>query len=278
VGKTDVDLTKIALKSISLQLSRNARMEWERNFKHFLKECGIPEYYINSYGKGEIRKRLEKIALDEDEKDFLERLFRERLMGKVSQDDASLQHTIAWIFVFEAIFVVFQETVTTETTFFVDTRVHVTCFPAGTKIAMADGTYRAIERVSKGDLVKAFDERNGRITTARVVRISSHRIEDPSRKQLIFINRNLKITPDHLVYTNRNWKAANMLKRGDIILNLNEGPTTVKSIEKLEGERFLFNLETLPHHNFFADDILVHNDKHQVILSLIESVREALGL
>ena len=36
---------------------------------------------------------------------------------------------------------------------------HNTCLLAGTKISMADGSYKPIEDVKVGDLVKSFDEK-----------------------------------------------------------------------------------------------------------------------
>ena len=48
------------------------------------------------------------------------------------------------------------------------------CFLAGTKVAMADGSYKNIEDVKVGDLVKTYDLEKRRIVEGRVTKVFHH--------------------------------------------------------------------------------------------------------
>ena len=61
------------------------------------------------------------------------------------------------------------------------------CFPAGTKILMADGTYKNIEDVKVGDEIESYDLVAGELTTAEVLEL-----ESPLREGFYSINNKQK--------------------------------------------------------------------------------------
>ena len=71
------------------------------------------------------------------------------------------------------------------------------CFPAGTLVTMADGSYKTIEDVEAGDFVLSYDIDLNEIVSCRVREIVS-----PVRKGVYSINNGLiHPTDDHPIYT-----------------------------------------------------------------------------
>ena len=63
------------------------------------------------------------------------------------------------------------------------------CFPAGTRVLMADGTARPIEEVEAGDRVASADPDTGRPATATVTATFTHRDMVDSRPQRMHLGR-----------------------------------------------------------------------------------------
>ncbi len=124
------------------------------------------------------------------------------------------------------------------------------CFPAGTKIAMADG-FKNIEDVEPGELVLSYNPEEGRYEPARVTRTFRHSRDSP---YFILINNALRVTPSHPVYSGGEWKRARFLKEGDMLF-----PGHVESVRKIYDKAETYNLEVDKNHNYFAGGILVHN-------------------
>jgi|GEM_PF-5289615 len=70
------------------------------------------------------------------------------------------------------------------------------CFPAGTLIAMADGSHKPIERVRIGDEVLAYDTGDARGAGALAARRVTHTFATPDRIILDF--HGLQVTPGHV--------------------------------------------------------------------------------
>lgn len=134
------------------------------------------------------------------------------------------------------------------------------CFLGGTKVSMADGSYKNIEDVKIGDFVKVYDENTGTIVSNKVTKVFHHEAKEMDGSYLI-INHKLRVTPNHLIFVNGEWKSAGKIEIGDTLMDINKNTILVNSIERIYGKVPTFNLEVENHHNYFADNILVHNSK-----------------
>ena len=141
------------------------------------------------------------------------------------------------------------------------TNPYGTCFLVGTKVAMDDGTYKNIEDVKTGDKVKTYDENLKTITTGEVLTVFHHKESEMGLFYLI-INDDLKVTPNHPIYKDKQWVNAGELKVGDKI-NLENDLIEITSIEKVCTQVPTYNFEVKTHHTYFVklneDDLLVHN-------------------
>ena len=134
------------------------------------------------------------------------------------------------------------------------------CFAGGTKISMADGSFKNIEDVVVGDLVKTFDEENKVITSAKVTSLYHHTLDEMKDYYLI-INDLLRVTTDHMIYVNGEWKSAGDIQIGDTLQDIYGNEIIVESIEKVYEKIATYNFDVETYHTFYADGILVHNEK-----------------
>ena len=136
-----------------------------------------------------------------------------------------------------------------------------TCFLAGTKVAMADGTYKNIEDIKVGEEVKAFDEQTEDIVFSKVSNVFHHQAEEMPDYYLV-INDDLKVTPNHRFYSNDEWVFADDLEVGDPLFTGNSD-YLITSIEKIYNKVLTFDLEIELVHNYFVSindiEVLVHN-------------------
>ncbi len=132
------------------------------------------------------------------------------------------------------------------------------CFLLGTKVQMADGTYKEIQDVTPGDEVLSYNTKTKQLTHEKVDKLIIHK--DISGKYLT-LNGNLKVTPNHPLFINGMWQTAGFAKVGDKIINAKGQESTISSIEISEnGTNDLYNLHLDGReHNYFAEDVLVHN-------------------
>jgi len=149
------------------------------------------------------------------------------------------------------------------------------CFPAGTKITMADGAEKNIEDVEIGDFVLAYDEESGEKKSAKVLEI-----ESPMAEGYYALNDDLlRVTDEHPIYTRKKdgtvgwgsilpektkellrWRSILSLEAGDSVFTQDNEWVELTSIEYIEGEIQTYNLKVVePYQTFFADGVLVHN-------------------
>ena len=169
------------------------------------------------------------------------------------------------------------------------------CFPAGTKVTMADGSLRNIEEIEVDDMVLAFDFDTNQPTPARVREVMA-----PVREGFYALNDDLlRLTDNHPVFVmkdgSEHWASLNpdstmretslddvqLLEVGDQVLVLRvpvfeeialdvRGGTgrecvsthfaRIEAIRYVVGEAQTYNLKSVAGlHNFFADGVLVHN-------------------
>ena len=129
------------------------------------------------------------------------------------------------------------------------------CFLGGTKILLADSSYKNIEDVAVGDLVQSYDEAKKEMATGKVLKTFYHEKTD----YYLVINEKLRLTPNHPMYVNNEWKEAGDIKIGDLLLDKDGNYVAVTSIEKIDESVPVYNLEVSGYHNYFAADILTHN-------------------
>ena len=146
------------------------------------------------------------------------------------------------------------------------------CFIAGTKVTMADGTLKNIENVKVGDKVKGHKEEN------TVIKLDPTLLAD--RKLYSFNdNEHYFFTSEHPFMTEEGWKSIKPektkerdgvelydqlkgeLKVGDKLVTDN-GPikvTDIKSKEMNNPEMPLYNFNVSNDNSYIADDYVVHN-------------------
>jgi len=131
------------------------------------------------------------------------------------------------------------------------------CFLAGTKVLMKDGSYKSIEKIKEGDMVSTFsDPFEQRLVYGEVREIWKHYVPE-----YLIINKNLRVTPEHQIYSNYRFIDAGLLKKGDWLLNSSGEKVYVKSIKIVFEPVMVYNLRVDPQHTFFAGDFYVHNQE-----------------
>ena len=140
-------------------------------------------------------------------------------------------------------------------------RIPRTCFLAGTKVAMADGSCKNIEEINVGDIVKSYNTFTKEITDGKVVDFFYFETEKMADYYII-INDDLKVTPEHPIYQGGKWVRADDLKEGDLV-NIEDNPIIINSLQKIYNKVPTYNFEVKTFHNYMVqinnEDLLVHN-------------------
>jgi hypothetical protein len=135
------------------------------------------------------------------------------------------------------------------------------CLTAGTPVAMADGTSKAIERVEVGDRVLAFDVATRAVRPQPVTQTYHHAAWE-NHDGMVLIDGTVHATGNHPVFANGRFVRADALAEGDALLELSGANTAARAIRAVEmsnGDVETFNLEVDGDHDYFAGGILVHN-------------------
>jgi len=128
------------------------------------------------------------------------------------------------------------------------------CFLAGTPILLADGSIKMIEDIKVGDMVLAFDEENKKTVPDKVKKFMVNKTD-----KYLLVNNHLKVTANHTVYSDGEYVAIGQLQVGDTLLNKDGQPEKISSIQEIQQEAVVYDLEVNPYHNYFAGGYLVHN-------------------
>ena len=138
--------------------------------------------------------------------------------------------------------------------------VHNRCFVAGTKIALLDGSFKEIQEVKIGDEVLSFNEELGINEAGVVGDLKQHEVEEVIR---ITLDNEIIIltTHEHPFYTvDKGWIKAKDLEPLDVCKKLDGSEALVSTVEILKESHTVFNLLNVSeNHNFYANEILVHN-------------------
>lgn len=126
------------------------------------------------------------------------------------------------------------------------------CLHPDTKILMADGTTKAIKDIVVGDEVKSFSYKDGRLHNGKVI-WSGKTKENAELVQF----EDLKCTPDHKIFEPRGerWIEA---KDAEFVIDSNGNGRPAKFIQ-IDEKSDVYDITVEGYHNFFANDILVHN-------------------
>lgn len=153
------------------------------------------------------------------------------------------------------------------------------CLIEGTKITMSDGSYKLIENIEVGDVLKSLDvdeidagseiNANGWMSetfnytesTAKVVGIQSY-----DASGVYIFNKTLLVsTYGHLHIVKRNEEylitETRNVKKGDYLLHDNDIWIEITSIMTLKGKYKVYKLDVEDYDIFFANNILTHNAK-----------------
>jgi len=150
------------------------------------------------------------------------------------------------------------------------------CFLEGTSVLMSDGTYKDIEKVEIGDMVKSYDETSKKLVDSKVTYVYHHTPKEMASYYLV-INNYLRVTPNHLIYTKNGWEYAGDL---DIWDKLYSG-SQILSIEKVYKKVPTYNLEIERTHNYMvktseSSTNIVHNDFRESIGAVTNNIGDGV--
>ena len=141
------------------------------------------------------------------------------------------------------------------------------CFPAWTKVIMADWSQKNIEDVKEWDKVLSYNVD----TNTNEENVVKQRIVHPDLSHEMYeltINGNvLKVTDVHPFYVKKSnlsedydWVAAQNLKVWDVLLMSDGSLVKIESINHYSNKETVYNLEVDGNHDYFVDKwYLVHN-------------------
>lgn len=130
------------------------------------------------------------------------------------------------------------------------------CFASGTKVLMSDGKLKNIEDIKVGDYVLTRTDKDSKLTKAKVQKTHASEVSG-----YLILNGNLKVTANHIIRVNDNWKEAGSVRIGDVLTDNNGGQVKISSIEWQRGKFTVYNLEVDKYHTYFAGGVWVHNEK-----------------
>lgn len=133
------------------------------------------------------------------------------------------------------------------------------CFVAGTEIILSNGDVKNIENIEVGESVLTYNEETGNNESGVVGDLKTHEVQSVIR--LTLDNENIIITThEHPFYTQRGWIKAGELESLDVCKKSDGSESLVSTVEILDETHTVYNLLSVSdNHNFYANDILVHN-------------------
>jgi hypothetical protein len=146
------------------------------------------------------------------------------------------------------------------------------CFRAGTQVLLPDGSSKNIESIVLGEMVLAHSQddqdhknnlKNPEFLSAQVVDVISHEGEHVMHKLELENGNVLEATAEHPIWiVGLGWTPIRKVEIGQVVYKVIEGQLAPLAVVKKSNYGFsgtVYNLTVDGVHNFFADDILVHN-------------------
>lgn len=131
------------------------------------------------------------------------------------------------------------------------------CFLAGTKILLANGSYKNIEDITSGDNIGTLkSESENTSVSGRVLKTQNHIVSEYR-----IINGTLRVTPEHRILVNGVWQTAGKIQVGDILRGEKGEPIKVTSVEIRHELVQVYNFAVETYHTYIAGGVYVHNDK-----------------
>ena len=140
------------------------------------------------------------------------------------------------------------------------------CTPAGTKILMADFTFKNIEDIEVSDEVMGFEENEESIDHLKPVRTAVTELFQRDANDLYKISsptfrEDIYITGEHPVRTSEGWVQVKDLKEQKLVMLCNRSSYAYMNnykVEKIEGTHRVYNFETQTH-TYMIQNLGVHN-------------------
>jgi len=130
------------------------------------------------------------------------------------------------------------------------------CFVVGTKVLTPDGPI-SIEKLRIGDEILTWEsEVSAKMVKAKVRKVSSHLVNG-----YLIVNGYLKVTTNHRLLVNGEWKHAGEIKIGDFLLTQDGVKERVITLKYVPEWLLVYNIELNNYHTFFAEGIYVHNEE-----------------
>jgi len=131
------------------------------------------------------------------------------------------------------------------------------CFTGDTPILMSNGLYKPIREVAQGDIILTREsETSPKLVEAKVTKIAQHAVSD-----YMILNGELEVTAEHRLFVGGEWKIAGEVEPGDVLTREDGRPVAVYSIERIQRQTDVYNLEIESKRTYFAGGVYVHNDK-----------------
>lgn len=140
------------------------------------------------------------------------------------------------------------------------------CLHGDTLITLEDGSRVPIKKL-KNNTKKVFAlDKNKMIISSKMTKFYERKVTK-LLKITLKSRKSIKLTPEHPLYTAKGWVPAEQLKKGVSIATTKKDKKTgyalfwdeIISIKPLEGKFEVYDLTVPKHHNFVANDIIVHN-------------------
>ncbi|QQS44421.1 hypothetical protein IPM65_02370 [Candidatus Roizmanbacteria bacterium] len=134
------------------------------------------------------------------------------------------------------------------------------CFPDYTKVLLPGNNTKSIRDIREGDTVTSYNLDENRLTESKVMEQIIHL---DAKVQYFIINGNIKTTAEHPFWVNgERWTRAHEIKVGDWLLTPTGEKVEISDIESYSAVETVYNLELEgEEHNYFAENVLVHNQR-----------------
>jgi hypothetical protein len=130
------------------------------------------------------------------------------------------------------------------------------CYLEGSRVTMADGSYKNIEDIAIGDSVLSYDINGDTVTPSIVTEVFVHS-PDEMMDHYLLINDEISVTPNHMLLINDVLTPAGCAEIGDIMKKSDESVITIESIDKIYSKVTTYNFHIDDQdHLYIIEDIL----------------------
>ena len=140
-----------------------------------------------------------------------------------------------------------------------------TCLAKGTKILLADGTYKNIEDITYQDLLAVWSYETGSITYEYPIWIEKEGTTDEYKEITFSDKTKLKVVNNHGIYdaNKKEFIETNNLKVGTEVIKIKNGKltkVTVTDIKTKKEDTTYYHVVSTRYYNIIANDILTTDD------------------